>query len=768
MAINLLNNISSTGSLTLTKPTTGSLLNIYNTTNGGGATIRFSDNTNQGQVGDLTFYHSDGSSQGGGASWHFASQPDTVLVVGSSSVNGRFVAKSAGSVAEVDYGFFDDVNTGMYRAAADTVRLAGGGVYNLSVSNTNAALYYQSGLRFQTTSSGAKVEGGLIIEGASDTMLTLNQTGTDTGWSYINFNTLGTRNYYVGQDSSKNFNIYNDNIDVVAISVSYASNLTTIGGDLTVAGGDIVLSGTGRIQGVGTVSDSTDAANKAYVDAHDGGAGVYVPLSGGSGTGQAMTGDLYIDGNGSQQFHSLIFHRNGSSTDFARIGFSNPAASNSPFLITSSGNGNEMIIEVGAGDDIEFRSNNNSGTTSTFATIGSSSSFTGDVTVSGANGITAPKFKLNNNWQIQPAGSSYAKFTNWVNIEGTGFYTTSDLYMDLDDSSSRFVVRGTSNNEIFVINTAASNAATFTGLVSGITPTSNANFTTKDYVDTAVSNAGTVTGTGSSGRVAFWNGTSSIASNSTLSWDDSNGRLGIGTSSATTSLTIAAGHGTTRANLLYNDAANIRKAFIDMWASEPGVSYNGSGIGSNILGSPYYGRKVTDQGQTYIRFIDGQFEVYTGTNSSGTSSTAVKRFQINDTGLSTFYQVPVVGTMATSDNSTRSASTAFVTTAIGNVSTGVQSVGGTANRISSSGGTAPVIDAITATVSASSPNLATGAQIQTAINTAIGTIPSGLAFEGNWDASSGTDSPELSGLSPVITDSFGLLLSLVHTRLRAV
>ena len=44
----------------------------------------------------------------------------------------------------------------------------------------------------------------------------------------------------------------------------------------------------------------------------------------------------------------------------------------------------------------------------------------------------------------------------------------------------------------------------------------------KQYVDTAVSNAGTVTGTGAAGRVAFWNGTSSIASNSTLSWDDSN------------------------------------------------------------------------------------------------------------------------------------------------------------------------------------------------------------------------------------------------------
>ena len=45
-----------------------------------------------------------------------------------------------------------------------------------------------------------------------------------------------------------------------------AASATTVAGDLTVSGGDITLSGTGRIQGVDTVSASTDAANKGYVD----------------------------------------------------------------------------------------------------------------------------------------------------------------------------------------------------------------------------------------------------------------------------------------------------------------------------------------------------------------------------------------------------------------------------------------------------------------------------------------------------------------------
>ena len=160
MAIKFLNNLeTSTGSLTITKATTDPLLYLYNTTNGSGATIRFSDQSGGSQTGDITFYHSDGSSQGGGASWHFASQPDTVLVVGSSINNGRFVSKSAGSAGEVDYGFYDDVNTGMYRSAADTVRLVAGGVSGVNVSVNTVDLRYAGSIKLQTTSTGVDVTG---------------------------------------------------------------------------------------------------------------------------------------------------------------------------------------------------------------------------------------------------------------------------------------------------------------------------------------------------------------------------------------------------------------------------------------------------------------------------------------------------------------------------------------------------------------------------------------------------------------------------------
>ena len=72
----------------------------------------------------------------------------------------------------------------------------------------------------------------------------------------------------------------------------------SITGDFTVSGGDITLGGTGRIQGVDTVTDSTDAANKAYVDAHPGSGGTVTSVATGSGlTGGTITstGTLSVD-----------------------------------------------------------------------------------------------------------------------------------------------------------------------------------------------------------------------------------------------------------------------------------------------------------------------------------------------------------------------------------------------------------------------------------------------------------------------------------------
>ena len=72
-------------------------------------------------------------------------------------------------------------------------------------------------------------------------------------------------------------------------------------------------------------------------------------------------------------------------------------------------------------------------------------------------------------------------------------------------------------------------------------------------------------------------------------------------------------------------------------------------------------------------------------------------------------------------------------------SAGVTRVRGTANRIAVTSGTDPVVNAITGTVTSSSANLATGAQIQTAINSAVTGV---LKYKGTWNAETNTPTLE--------------------------
>ena len=68
---------------------------------------------------------------------------------------------------------------------------------------------------------------------------------------------------YIGGNNT-GFRIYSESFNE-RLHCDASGNLR-FDGDLTVDGGDISLGGTGRIQGVDTVSAATDAANKSYVD----------------------------------------------------------------------------------------------------------------------------------------------------------------------------------------------------------------------------------------------------------------------------------------------------------------------------------------------------------------------------------------------------------------------------------------------------------------------------------------------------------------------
>jgi len=129
------------------------------------------------------------------------------------------------------------------------------------------------------------IEDGNTVLIAGGTNITTAVTSTDTltinGSTYTISASAGTA---IGHDSQVNLtcnpgtnsDFYLDGtanevevspagIGTNAINIGLPTNVT-IPGNLTVGGGDITLSGTGRIQGVDTVTAATDAANKAYVD----------------------------------------------------------------------------------------------------------------------------------------------------------------------------------------------------------------------------------------------------------------------------------------------------------------------------------------------------------------------------------------------------------------------------------------------------------------------------------------------------------------------
>ena len=110
-------------------------------------------------------------------------------------------------------------------------------------------------------------------------------------------------------------------------------------GDITVSGGDITLGGTGRIQGIDTVSAGTDAANKTYVDnAVSGlGSGTVTSVATGNGlTGGTITSTGTVSVDYSTGSDNLIFSANawGSTistapyTPYILMADSNPGIAN--------------------------------------------------------------------------------------------------------------------------------------------------------------------------------------------------------------------------------------------------------------------------------------------------------------------------------------------------------------------------------------------------------------------------------------------------------
>ena len=137
-------------------------------------------------------------------------------------------------------------------------------------------------------SSGSSSDKTLnILTGGTKSSVKLMEAGTVYGFSTV----------YDGATNKFHINRHNNSAAGTPVlslnrdddSATFSGN-ASLAGSLEVSGGGITLGGTGRIQGIDTVSATTDAANKAYVDAVNVGvtqitAGTNVTISPSGGTG---------------------------------------------------------------------------------------------------------------------------------------------------------------------------------------------------------------------------------------------------------------------------------------------------------------------------------------------------------------------------------------------------------------------------------------------------------------------------------------------------
>ena len=131
-----------------------------------------------------------------------------------------------------------------------------------------------------TISGDLTVSGGDVkISGDTRDLVIENTVETKAGIVFVDAQATTT------QAAAIKFDCSSETLDFFMNDESAERMSINTSGLLTITSGNILLQGTGRIQGVDTVSATTDAANKAYVDAHGGGLGPFLPLAGGTLTG---------------------------------------------------------------------------------------------------------------------------------------------------------------------------------------------------------------------------------------------------------------------------------------------------------------------------------------------------------------------------------------------------------------------------------------------------------------------------------------------------
>ena len=501
--------------------------------------------------------------------------------------------------------YIDDSGTGDLYIRANNLRLsnADGSGQFINANNGGAVeLYHNNNKRFETTA------GGTSNTGTIDSTGTITVTGANGN---VGINT-DTGKLLLG--ASYDLQIYHDG------SNSYIDNQT---------------------DNLFIVNKANDKDIRFQTDNGAGGTTTYFTIDGLNGINQ-FSKNVSLPDNVIAKFGNssdLQIYHDGSNSYIKDSGTGTLNIQGSTQVLIGGANG-EVGVQYVENAGVGLRHNNVAKLTTTSTGV----SLTGNITAT------------DNSYQVTLIDTSTSN-RGEISVEDAAFGFYADRAAATADSSFFWSIDNANKMEI---NLLASNEGqlrlndygpgNITGTVEFILGVdSNGN-----VIETSAGGSGTVTGTGAATRVAFWSSTTALSSDANLYWDNTNDRLGIGTTSPSEKLNVV---GVTKIEYngigldIENTAANGADTGVRIRGARNGQSFATGNLTSFLRFSNYDDNTVPNSydlaeigaGMYHTNDDTGYFRIMT---NNGTAMT--KALDIDNTQNALFYANVGIGTTAPS------------------------------------------------------------------------------------------------------------------------